>query len=88
MTRGIAVAGAAFLLAVLAAGIAWRGRPDTPITLSARAAAPSQTSQAGPSGQTPLYYQDPDGKPFYAAGPKKTASGRDYVPVYDDARAV
>jgi membrane fusion protein, copper/silver efflux system len=85
MTRGIAVAGAAFLLAVLAAGIAWRGRPDTPITLSARAAAPSQTSQAGPSGQTPLYYQDPDGKPFYAAGPKKTASGRDYVPVYDDA---
>ena len=32
----------------------------------------------------PLYYQDPDGKPFYAPGPKKTADGRDYRPVLDD----
>jgi len=36
-----------------------------------------------PSG-TPLYYQDPDGKPFYAAGPKTTADGRDYRPVLSD----
>ncbi len=33
---------------------------------------------------TPLYYQDPDGKPFYAAGPKKTTDGRDYQPVLVD----
>ena len=33
----------------------------------------------------PLYYQDPGGKPAYAAGPRRTADGRDYVPVYDDA---
>jgi membrane fusion protein, copper/silver efflux system len=32
----------------------------------------------------PLYYQDPDGKPFYAAGPKKTPDGRDYRPVFED----
>jgi Cu(I)/Ag(I) efflux system membrane fusion protein len=32
----------------------------------------------------PLFYQDPDGKPSYAAGPKKTADGRDYQPVFDD----
>jgi membrane fusion protein, copper/silver efflux system len=32
----------------------------------------------------PLYYQDPDGKPFYAAGPSKTADGRDYSPVFVD----
>ena len=32
----------------------------------------------------PLYYQDPDGKPFYAADPKKTADGRDYKPVFVD----
>jgi len=38
-----------------------------------------------PAGQLPLYYQDPDGKPFYAAGPKRTVDGREYVPVYDDA---
>ena len=36
----------------------------------------------------PLYYQGPDGKPFYAAGPAKTADGRDYKPVFvDDATA-
>lgn len=38
-------------------------------------------------GRTPLYYQDPDAKPFYAAGPKKTADGRDYLPVFDDGPA-
>jgi Cu(I)/Ag(I) efflux system membrane fusion protein len=32
----------------------------------------------------PLYYQDPDGKPFYAAGPAKTADGRNYKPVFVD----
>jgi Cu(I)/Ag(I) efflux system membrane fusion protein len=32
----------------------------------------------------PLYYQDPDGKPLYAAGPAKTADGRDYKPVFVD----
>jgi Cu(I)/Ag(I) efflux system membrane fusion protein len=38
--------------------------------------------------QTPLYYQNPDGKPFYAAGPQKTPDGRDYVPVFEDRSAV
>ncbi len=32
----------------------------------------------------PLFYQDPDGKPFYAAGPKKTADGKDYRAVFED----
>lgn len=35
-----------------------------------------------------LYYQDPDGKPFYSLGPKKDAAGRDYQPVYDDAAGI
>lgn len=30
------------------------------------------------SGETPIYYQDPDGKPFYSLTPKKTEDGRDY----------
>jgi len=33
---------------------------------------------------TPLYYQDPDGKPFYASAPKKAADGRDYKAVFED----
>jgi Cu(I)/Ag(I) efflux system membrane fusion protein len=37
--------------------------------------------------RTPLYYQDPDGKPDYSPAPKKTPDGRDYKPVYDDAGA-
>ena len=37
--------------------------------------------------KTPLYYQDPDGKPDYSPAPKKTADGRDYVAVYEDQRA-
>ncbi len=39
-------------------------------------------AHADDSAQPPLYYQDPDGKPFYAAGPSKTADGRDYKPVF------
>lgn len=35
----------------------------------------------------PLYYQDPNGKPFYAANPKKTSDGRDYKPVFVDIPA-
>lgn len=35
--------------------------------------------------RAPLYYQAPDAKPFYAAGPKKTAGGQDYLPVFEDS---
>lgn len=36
------------------------------------------TAASGPV----IYYRDPDGKPFYAAEPRKTAEGRDYLPVH------
>ena len=42
-------------------------------------------ARAEDAARQPLYYQDPDGKPSYAAGPKKTADGRDYRPVFEDA---
>lgn len=32
----------------------------------------------------PLYYQDPNGEPFYSAIPKKTRDGRNYIPVFKD----
>jgi Cu(I)/Ag(I) efflux system membrane fusion protein len=31
-----------------------------------------------------LYWKDPDGKAEFAPAPKKTADGRDYLPVYDE----
>lgn len=34
-----------------------------------------------------LYWKDPDAGTDFAAGPKKTKDGRDYVPVYDDQEA-
>ncbi len=37
--------------------------------------------------RTPLYYQDPSGKPDYSPAPKKDAEGRDYIPVYDEPGA-
>jgi hypothetical protein len=30
-----------------------------------------------------LYYRDPGGAPYWSAAPKKDASGRDYIPVYE-----
>ncbi|HLZ66544.1 MAG TPA: efflux RND transporter periplasmic adaptor subunit [Aliidongia sp.] len=41
-------------------------------------------ARADDAARTPLYYQDPDGKPFYASSPKKAADGRDYRPVFKD----
>jgi membrane fusion protein, copper/silver efflux system len=32
----------------------------------------------------PLYYQDPAGAPFYAAGPKTSSDGRNYIPVFEE----
>ena len=42
---------------------------------------------ADEAARTPLYYQDPDGKPFYASVPKEAADGRDYKQVFDDSQA-
>jgi Cu(I)/Ag(I) efflux system membrane fusion protein len=42
---------------------------------------------AAAAERTPLYYQDPSGKPEYSPAPKKDAEGRDYVPVYDEPGA-
>ena len=43
----------------------------------------SSPAAAGPDGK-PLYYQDPDGKPAFAAMPTKTPDGRDYKPIFED----
>jgi membrane fusion protein, copper/silver efflux system len=50
-------------------------------------ASPGLIAPAAAQEKTPLYYQDPDGKPDYSPVPKKTADGRDYVAVYEDQGA-
>ncbi len=71
----------ALVVAVAAgAGGYWIGRRDVSISVSQMEAAPAAHAE-----RQPLYYQDPDGKPDYSGTPKKTADGRDYVPVYEDA---
>jgi len=39
------------------------------------------THAAAAEGRAPIYFQDPDGKPFYSLTPRKTPDGRDYRPV-------
>jgi len=43
--------------------------------------APATSQTAPATSGAVIYYRDPDGKPFYAATPRKTADGRDYLPV-------
>ena len=47
----------------------------------------TETGIAAAAERTPLYYQDPSGKPDYSPTPKKDPEGRDYVPVYDEPGA-
>jgi Cu(I)/Ag(I) efflux system membrane fusion protein len=43
----------------------------------------SQPLPEAPAAVSPVtYYRDPDGKPFYAAEPRKAIGGRDYLPVH------
>ncbi len=64
--------------AVIAAGgggyIGVRGHLHTPDAASTALVA----SAAAQTNGEPIYYQDPDGRPFYSLTPKKTPDGRDY----------
>jgi Cu(I)/Ag(I) efflux system membrane fusion protein len=54
---------------------------------SRQSALPTPSINAEPAvagDRTILYYRDPSGAPYWSAGPKKDAQGRDYIPVYDD----
>ena len=65
--------GIAILAALMAAGTGgyWLARSDVTLALTGKAQPPAPA----PSGPV-IYYQDPDGKPFYSAEPKQTADGR------------
>jgi Cu(I)/Ag(I) efflux system membrane fusion protein len=55
------------------AGLRWPGA-----AISAAEATQAPGAASGPV----IYYRAPDGKPAYSAGPRKTADGRDYLPVH------
>jgi Cu(I)/Ag(I) efflux system membrane fusion protein len=58
---------------------------SSPLGLGPSGPMPAKSADRSGSGeQRVLYWKDPDGKPAYAAAPRKTAEGRDYVPVYED----
>ncbi|MGI8525214.1 MAG: efflux RND transporter periplasmic adaptor subunit [Pseudolabrys sp.] len=67
----------------LSAGVAggyWYAHPRTGVSLSDVAVA----SNVAAAEHKIVYYRDPSGAPYWSAKPKKDASGRDYVAVYED----
>lgn len=71
MNRAVGIGAAAAICAAagaaLLAGVMPRANPFAASVASAATAA---------QGGAPIYYQDPDGKPFYSLAPKKTVDGR------------
>src|ERR1700694_5300799 len=43
-----------------------------------------QATAAAAGDRKIIYYRDPSGAPFWSAEPKKDASGRDYLAVFED----
>ena len=84
MWVGLAVA------AVLASAVAGyrAGSGAWPLPVAVWEHAPPKQVTSGTSPQRMiLYWQDPDGSLYFSPGAKKTADGRDYVPVYEDQEA-
>jgi Cu(I)/Ag(I) efflux system membrane fusion protein len=81
--------GAAVAVALASAIAGYRaGSGAWPVSDVASKRAPSTQTRSGANTErTVLYWKDPDGKPDFSPGPKKTADGRDYVPVYEDQEA-
>jgi Cu(I)/Ag(I) efflux system membrane fusion protein len=71
MRRAVLVSAAAVALIAAAAGGLVTGI-DRPLARILGLLTPVKAQGA------PIYYQDPDGKPFYSSAPKRTTDGRDY----------
>ena len=76
MKRAI-IAGATIAVAIATAGggfVAVRGHLHSTGASDVALVAPA----AAQASREPIYYQDPDGRPFYSLTPRKTQDGRDY----------
>lgn len=76
MSRAILVSAVAAAVIAVAIGVFLVGRTGLR-PIEATRLAPITLAVTQPNGE-PIYYQDPDGKPFYSLAPKKTPDGRDY----------
>ena len=72
MNRAIATGAAAAICAAAGAAFLVGGMPRG----GSFAAQPVVSAAAAAERGAPIYYQDPDGKPFYSLAPKTTADGR------------
>src|SRR5262245_10820761 len=84
MSRNVMIGIAAAVLLLLGILGGYRlGAGSWPL---ARRAEPTRSVsvQEGTAARKVLYWKDPDGKADFAPAPKKTADGRDYLPVYDE----
>jgi len=80
-------AGAVLLAALAGAAAGYRlGAAGAPPGHDVAKGPGPSTKAASPEGRerAVLYWKDPDGKADYSPVPRKTADGRDFVPVYDD----
>lgn len=76
MNRVVALGAAAAICAVAGVTLFMGGIPR----VKSQAGTPALSTTAAEGGAA-VYYQDPDGKPFYSLTPKKTPDGRDWRPV-------
>jgi Cu(I)/Ag(I) efflux system membrane fusion protein len=83
--QAIALALTAIVLVVAGVAAGYWLRPGDPKATPPAISTPAAVVSA--VGRTPIYYQDPDGKPDYSQMPKKAADGRDFKPVYAEAPA-
>lgn len=96
MSRLLSLLGVAILAAVGgAAGGYWLARhPELLPTLlelpsvHSQAAEPTQVAEEPATDRPVLYYRDPSGRPYWSSIPKKDEQGRDYLPVYEDDKAI
>jgi Cu(I)/Ag(I) efflux system membrane fusion protein len=77
MNRAVFTSAAVAALIAAAGGGFIIGRAQRQVTGTPSMAAAVTPAAAQTSGE-PIYYQDPDGKPFYSLTPMKTKDGRDY----------
>jgi Cu(I)/Ag(I) efflux system membrane fusion protein len=77
MNRAVFTSAAVAALIVAAGGGFIIGRAQRQVAGTPSMAAVVTPTAAQTSGE-PIYYQDPDGKPFYSLTPMKTKDGRDY----------
>jgi len=90
--RRLLIGGIVLATVLSTTAVGYRLGAGTWPTLNTRRTAPAMDAMAAKSIASPiaavdrkvLYWKDPDAGTDFSPSPKKTAGGRDYIPVYDD----